>query len=153
MKNNNLYKLEYADLLTGMMNKNAYEERLQSFRNNPDSINKFSVAIIDLDSLEHINNIYGQHTVDEAIKITARCIFDTLGEIGMCYHIGSGRFSCVAVGDISGYVSELRDLVSFETANDLSVSVGYVNYNNKFNDIDEVIRYCDKMIQDEKNIG
>ena len=71
----------------------------------------------------------------------------------MCYHIGSGRFSCVAVGDISGYVSALRDLVSFETANDLSVSVGYVNYNNKFNDIDEVIRHCDKMIQDEKNMG
>lgn len=75
MKNNNLYKLAYADLLTGMMNKNAYEERLQSFRNNPDSINKFSVAIIDLDNLEYINNIYGQHTVDEAVKITARCIF------------------------------------------------------------------------------
>ena len=51
MKNNNLYKLAYADLLTGMMNKNAYEERLQSFRNNTDSINKFSVAIIDLDNL------------------------------------------------------------------------------------------------------
>ena len=43
--------------------------------------------------------------------------------------------------------------MSFETANDLSVSVGYVNYNNKFNDIDEVIRHCDKMIQDEKNMG
>lgn len=42
---------------------------------NPDSINKFSVAIIDLDNLEYINNIYGQHTVDEAVKITARCIF------------------------------------------------------------------------------
>ena len=153
MRNDNLYKLAYADLQTGMMNKNAYEERLQSFRNNPDCINKFSAAIIELESLEYINNIYGKHTGDEAIKITARCIFDTLGEIGMCYHIGGGRFACVAVGDMSGYVSALRDLVSFETANDLSVSVGYVNYNNKFKDIDEVIRHCDKMIQDEKNMG
>ena len=68
------------------------------------------------------------------LKLLQDVFFDTLGEIGMCYHIGSGRFSCVSVGDISGYVSELRDLVSFETANDLSVSVGYVNYNNKFND-------------------
>lgn len=153
MKNNSLFKLAYVDLLTGMMNRNAYEERLQSFRNTPDSISKFSVAIIELDNLEYINNIYGQNTGDEAIKITARCIFDTLGEIGMCYHIGGGRFACVAVGDMSGYVSALRDLVSFETANDLSVSVGYVNYNNKFKDIDEVIRHCDKMIQDEKNMG
>ena len=44
----------------------------------------------------------------------ADCIVKTIGIKADIYRIGGDEFVCIAERDISSYISELRDLISFE---------------------------------------
>lgn len=153
MRNNELFKLEFVDLLTGMLNRNAYEKRIQAFKDNPEGIENITLVMVRLNNLRLINDTYGHYAGDEAIKIIARCMFDTVGDRGVCYRIDGNKFMCIAVGDIRSYISSLRDLVSFENTElvyELSISVGYAGCNKSFDNIDMMIHHCNEMINDDK---
>ena len=68
--------------------------------------------------------------------------------------IGGDEFVCIAERDISSYIAELRDLVSFvgkEKLYPLSVSLGYSRFDTrKDKSIDDLIKHCDKKLYDAK---
>lgn len=108
-----LFKLAYTDAMTGVYNRNAYEEKLEKLNKANARLDNIMVVIVDLDRLKCINDTYGHRTGDDAIKTVADCIVRTVGKKADIYRIGGDEFVCIAERDISSYIAELRDLISF----------------------------------------
>ena len=51
-----LFLLAYTDIMTGVKNRNAYEEALVELRNDTARLDKIMVVVIDVDNLTVINN-------------------------------------------------------------------------------------------------
>ena len=149
-----LFKLAYTDAMTGVYNRNAYEEKLEKLNKVNARLDNIMVVIVDLDKLKCINDTYGHRTGDDAIKTVADCILKTVGKKADIYRIGGDEFVCIAERDISSYIAELRDLISFvgkEKTYSLSVSIGYSKFDTKRDKtIDDLIRRCDKKMYDAK---
>ena len=82
--------------MTHINNRSAFELAMEKERNNSDSHGYILIA--DLNNLKHVNDTYGHHYGDEAIKNTARLIHESFNEIGKCYRIGGDEF-CVISSD------------------------------------------------------
>jgi diguanylate cyclase (GGDEF)-like protein len=148
-----LFKLAYTDVMTGAYNRNAYEERLKKLRKPSANLRDITVIVIDVNGLKKINDTYGHHTGDEALKTVASFLEVSIGEKADIYRIGGDEFVCIATGDIGGYISEFRDMIGFQN-NDvpytLAVSVGYALYDESVDGIDELIKKCDKLMYKDK---
>ena len=88
-----LFKLAYTDAMTGVYNRNAYEEKLEKLNKANARLDNIMVVIVDLDKLKCINDTYGQRTGDDAIKTVADCILKTVGKKADIYRIGGDEFA------------------------------------------------------------
>ena len=134
--------------MTGVKNRNAYEEALVKLHNDTARLDKIMVVVIDVDNLTVINNTHGHHSGDEVIKTVANCLLKTIGTKADVYRVGGDEFVCVSECDISGYISEFRDCIGFENRTrtvPFSVSLGYMKYSSEVHkSIDELIIECEK---------
>ena len=85
-------QLATEDSMTGLANRNAYELRLEALVTHPPE--EVSIVLFDIDQMKRINDTYGHHGGDEAIRLAAHCIRDVFGPLGDCYRIGGDEF-CV----------------------------------------------------------
>lgn len=149
-----LFRLAYTDMLTGVANRNAYEEKLKYVRKSHAAIRDITVVVADLNGLKYINDNYGHHTGDEALKIVANALQKTIGKKGEIYRVGGDEFVCLITGKTLGCISEFRDHIAYERealSYRLSVSLGYVTYNDSFGgDIDLMIKHCDRLMYADK---
>lgn len=149
-----LFNLAYIDAMTGAYKRAAYEERLAKLRKSNARLDNIMVVIAEIDERYMINDIYGKMMGDDAIKTMANCLKRTVGTKADIYRIGVDYFVCIAEREIFSYVSELKDLVSFENREKIypfSVTLGYSLFNpQKHKTIDDLIMYCDKKLTDCK---
>lgn len=150
-----LFDLVYTDAMTGTHNRNAYEEHISKLKRKNVELKNITVVAVKLDDLNEIKYTMGNRTGDEAIKLAASCIMQTVGEKADVYRMGDDEFLCIAEKDVMSYISELRDLVSFEGKNKtypFYVSIGYMSFDNKkHKNIEDLIKDCDrKMIRARK---
>ena len=150
-----LFALAYTDSMTEIPNRNAYEEHLKKLRRDNVNLRSITVIVIDINGLKKINDSFGHHTGDEAIKTVADILKDTIAKKADVYRIGGDEFVCISESNPLPYLSQFRDTVSFADRDKLyklSVSVGYASFNDKHNKtIDDVIKYADeKMYKDKK---
>lgn len=149
-----LYKYAFVDLMTGLKNRNAYEEKLNSLRANCCRLKGIQVVVIDINGLKTINDNYGHDFGDEAIKTIGTCIQETLGNKGFCARIGGDEFVCMLHGDISENIEDFNRMVrlkSYFAEYPLSVSIGIAEYNEKTdNGIDSLIKRCDNLMYMKK---
>lgn len=149
-----LFALAYTDSMTGANNRTAYDEELEKLRRKSTRLNNITVMIASLNGLKNINSTYGQRTGDEAVKAAASCIMRTVGTKADVYRIDGDVFVCIAEKDVLSYVSELRDLVSFEAKEKIypfSLSIGYERFDGKkHKSIDELIIAADKRMCNDK---
>ena len=149
-----LFDLAYTDAITGVYNRAAYEERLAKLRKSNARLDNIMVVIAEIDERYMIDEVYGKISGDDAIKSMASCLKRTVGTKANIYRIGVDYFVCIAEREIFSYVSELKDLVSFENREKIypfSVSLGYSLFNpKKHKTIDDLILHCDKKLLDCK---
>jgi len=150
-----LFNLAYTDSMTELANRNAYEEHLKKLRKSNANLQNITVVVVDINGLKQINDGFGHHTGDEAIKTVAEILKDTIGKKADVYRIGGDEFVCISENNPFPYISQFRDTVSFANRDKiykLSVSVGYASYNDKHNKtIDDIIKYADeRMYKDKK---
>ena len=150
-----LFKLAYTDAMTGVYNRAAYEERIAKLRKRNARLDNIMIVIAKIDSLKKIKETFGNRMGDDAIKTLASCLTRTVGIKADVCRVDENEFICIAERDILSYVSELRDLVSFENREKIypfSVSLGYALFNpKKQKTIDDLIFYSDKKMNDIKN--
>ncbi len=151
-----LFNLAYSDSMTRTYNRNAYEEQLEKLRRKSTRLNNITIMTAEFNGLKGINDTYGHRIGDEAIKAAASCIKRTVGAKADIYRVGDNEFICIAEKDILSYISELRDLVSFENIEKVYpffLSIGYERYDGKkHKTIDDIIIAADKRLcEDKKN--
>lgn len=145
-----LYKLAFTDLLTGLKNRNAYEEKLKVYRRQPELLEGVSAVVIDIDGLKQINDTYGHHSGDEAIRTIGDCIIKSFGNKNFCCRNGGDEFVCFVYGNIPKKILDFKDYVNLKSHTaqyPLMASIGYAQFDkNKDVTVDGLMKRCDRLM-------
>jgi len=87
----NLYRYAYRDLLTGLYNRN-YWEQLKSGALEIYPSRSFSLIIIDIDNLKYINDNKGHLAGDKAIRIVGQSIRENIRKQDIAIRYGGDEF-------------------------------------------------------------
>jgi len=108
--------LAYEDLMTGLKNRTAFEERLNTFESTSDGDDAYIVAF-DMNGLKDINDKFGHMKGDQAIITIARIIKDAFDKRGTCYRTGGDEICVILTGsEIPEHSSLHETLRKFEEA-------------------------------------
>lgn len=152
------------DFLTGLNNRNEllrYLEKL--FKKSSELDNKTHIAFIDINDFKKVNDTYGHNQGDKALLSLTACLKEASYdyECFICRYAGD-EFTVVFKDSeeltVKSYLSRLQNLID-DTNNshkhkfNLSISVGFVSYNDNYKTVDDFINAADvKMYQEkEKN--
>jgi diguanylate cyclase (GGDEF)-like protein len=87
------------DALTGLANRRAFDERIQTeLGRNKRYGHSFSLAMIDLDGLELVNDRQGQAAGDEILRELATILKKHTRVIDACFRLGGDEFAIVMPG-------------------------------------------------------
>ena len=85
-------ELAYKDILTGLGNRTAYEEKLETLDDIILLNQNTAVIMLDIDKLKIVNDTWGHRGGDSLIRDAAECIWNAYGDIGDCYRVGGDEF-------------------------------------------------------------
>ncbi len=92
-------QLAYADALTGLPNRRALSEHLDSLRF-LGSDRAMALIAIDLDLFKDVNDVHGHLTGDRLLVAVAECLTRIVGRSGTAYRLGGDEFAITL--DIEG---------------------------------------------------
>lgn len=92
-KNDVLEILAYEDLMTGLKNRTAFEERMNEYQNTTDTA-EHCIITFDMNCLKGINDKFGHQKGDQAIVKVTGIIKEIFEPHGVCYRIGGDEI-CV----------------------------------------------------------
>lgn len=95
-----LEKLAYTDMMTGLENRTAFEEKMAYFRKEKRTENLY-ILVADLNGLKYINDHFGHSMGDLAIKRMGELLVQYFGSLSNCYRIGGDEFCVIAEGTVS----------------------------------------------------
>lgn len=105
-------KFANTDMLTGALNRNAYEDMLKNLSAPGIELSGYSAALFDINDLKFINDNFGHKSGDEAIKRCYELIVNVFDGKGSCYRIGGDEFVFVVnEPDISEQMEQFEQLV------------------------------------------
>lgn len=142
-------KLSTIDSLTGVQNRNSYEETLEELRKNP----KMGIICIyaDANGLHELNNTKGHEAGDDMIKFLAKKFVDEYGAENV-YRTGGDEF--VALADTGTWSQAkvravyIKDLAE---ANGYAVSIGLSQLKPNLT-IDDIVKEAERnMFSDKSN--
>lgn len=94
-----LEKMYIHDSLTGLFNRRGYYRFAQSMYEDAlrDKL-PLMIVCVDIDHLKTINDTYGHHEGDAAIKALAACLGRVAPPNGLCVHLSGDEFMMMAAG-------------------------------------------------------
>lgn len=104
MKKDVMQHLAFTDLLTNLPNRNAFEERMESYRTGGNQQHPM-IILADLNELKHINDIWGHRKGDEAIIATGHILRKIFPDSAEVYRIGGDEF-CIISDSIDEIAAE-----------------------------------------------
>jgi len=152
------------DGLTGVLNRNAFDERMEEEMNRANRTQQ-SLAIImfDLDKFKRINDNYGHPYGDYVIKSTAQILKDSVRNIDVVARYGGEEFIIILVDtDISKcrHVAErmVENISKFDfDYNDvkvrMTISAGMAEFPADTDKIESLIDKADKAMYESKRKG
>lgn len=87
-----LEKLSISDGLTGMLNRRGFDERSRDAISSMDERRTVCTMVIDMDGLKRINDIYGHHEGDRAIRAAAQLITKSCSDGEIAGRAGGDEF-------------------------------------------------------------
>lgn len=89
-----LLRLSRTDRLTSLWNRGYWEERLNDeFRRHKRIESDVCLVMFDIDHFKNINDSYGHHVGDEAIRTVSRVLLDNSREVDICGRYGGEEFA------------------------------------------------------------
>ena len=142
-----LERVNFTDILTGVSNRNGYRKAVRELLNAPPE--SLGVLVLSHNGLKHINESFGQKYGDEIIIRTARKLQDTVQ--GQICRIGGDEFA-VFCPDMSR--QEFEDLVkklqrSFLQEQDYSISLGW-DWDNGGTDVNGQLLRAEEWMRTQK---
>jgi len=156
-----LYKLAYKDILTGLKNRTAYEEKYQELINKGGQIHGVTVIIADLNNLKKLNDDIGHYAGDIGIKEVADCLSEAFNRLGEIYRYGGDEFIVICEGVSNGLIVEAAEhfhalIRQTNEANSLvkiSVALGFAEFDPELDaDILDLINRADKEMYKIKTV-
>lgn len=145
---NELEELSFHDTLTGLYNRNYYNNYVDKFVIEPN--NKMGIIFGDINGLKIQNDNYGHESGDRLIKETSVFLMDNLD--GLIFRIGGDEFVCfydnITKTDFDNIVANLINKI--DQTESISISIG-TTWSENFDDIQHIIAYADKNMYENKN--
>lgn len=105
--------LAYSDGLTGLGNRTAYLEQIESYASGEAGISQLGIVFLDVNNLKKVNDNQGHEKGDELITAASKIIADSFGKNGKSYRIGGDEF-CVLMTGISLQEKYEQGLMEFQ---------------------------------------
>lgn len=150
------------DSLTKVYNKKTiteYASRLVK----QDTVNRISIAILDIDYFKQVNDRYGHLYGDKVLTRVAKKLKEVVGEDGVVGRIGGDEFMIVLKGinddyALRGILRAIRTQVKWEFKNDyenfqVTTSIGVAFSPNKGHDYEELFKKADFCLYVAKEKG
>ncbi|HHV75222.1 MAG TPA: GGDEF domain-containing protein [Thermoanaerobacterium sp.] len=152
----NLYKYAYRDYLTGLYNRN-YWEQLKIKISEANLHKRFYLIIIDIDNLKFINDNKGHLEGDKVIKIVGQSIKESIRKDDIAIRYGGDEFF-ILISSNKMYVAQMvinriRKSINKRCKTGdirIEISAGTAYYNSVCN-LENVIIMADKNMYKEKN--
>lgn len=87
----NLYKYAYRDSLTGLYNRNYWEQLISGVLHRPIP-KRFTLIVIDVDNLKNLNDNKGHLAGDKAIRIVGKSIRESIRKQDIAIRYGGDEF-------------------------------------------------------------
>jgi len=97
-KNRELWTMAHQDALTGMRNRRAFDdylETLQGFNKRKTRSPNMRLMLCDINHFKAINDSYGHQVGDAVLKGAAECLHRALRSNEMLFRLGGDEFACV----------------------------------------------------------
>ncbi len=160
-------ELEYLanhDALTDLLNRRSFfEESEKEFSKGRRTGHPVSVLVIDADEFKQINDMFGHHTGDEAIKVIARLAKLSLRSDDVLGRVGGEEFAVVMPGTTLGLAHEVASRLRERIAEaliehpdgpvHLTVSIGATECKLWEETIQESLQRADAAMYDAKQAG
>ena len=144
----------YYDPMTGLKNRRAYEEHLQSLGD--DLPKDLCIVMADINGLKTANDTIGHEAGDELIISAAECLQQVFSMTDSVYRIGGDEFCVIMNGSLEEAERCIQRLEEI-TANRkgqyidcVSISCGAESSQN-YSDLDAVIQEADRKMYKSKN--
>lgn len=135
LKKADIYKtVAFLDNLTGLGNRQAYEQEIEKIDAREELIDHLVVGILDLNNLKHTNDMMGHAEGDRYIISISGFIQKYFGKIAKIYRIGGDEFAVLFTGRDSDIYFETEanmfDDIMREGRQDINFAYGSAIYNH-----------------------
>ncbi|MSO94346.1 MAG: diguanylate cyclase [Thermoleophilia bacterium] len=151
--------LAYRDSLTGIGNRRAFEDRLEScVAEAHEQRGDVALLLMDLDRLKETNDVSGHASGDAALTAVARALAAEAATAGseMAYRIGGDEFCLLLAGDTAEearLAGERLIAELFRSESAISVSVGVSSLGLGFKQPSDILRAADRALYTAKRTG
>ena len=140
--------LSRIDLLTGLLNRNAYEQSIEEYPSMCAS--SISCIYVDVNGLHEMNNNHGHAAGDKMLRFVAENLRDKFG-INNTYRIGGDEFVAFAADrDENDIRTMVNDAVCSIEKESYHVSVGVEFQESSAIDMDMLIKNAENRIYEDK---
>ncbi|RKP54115.1 GGDEF domain-containing protein [Cohnella endophytica] len=155
-------KLAYYDTLTGLPNRNHFQEHLRTTLNKANAGNIYAIFMIDLDNFKNINDSLGHAAGDSFLQYVSSRINRQLNGNGFLARIGGDEFTLVLpihhrsdANEVAiGLMSCVKEPVQLEGQQLLvSMSMGISVYPDDGKDMTSLLKNADMALYCEKYNG
>ncbi len=151
-----LYDLSVHDSLTGLFNRNHFENHMIKLQNR--GVANVGLVIFDLDGLKLINDALGHSIGDEYLISTAKILSSIFIETCIIYRIGGDEFVVLMWNTCekeiekvcNNFNKKIEEFNSIRNSIPLSVSLGYFFTNGEKFNLQEMFKEADKRMYREK---
>ncbi|MFY8112573.1 MAG: putative bifunctional diguanylate cyclase/phosphodiesterase [Rhabdaerophilum sp.] len=154
--------LAHTDPLTGLPNRRALFEHLQTFAPSTRPVPPMTVLMLDLDGFKSVNDQHGHQAGDRVLKQAAEVFRTELGTAGFVARLGGDEFVALlpeivndgALQRLHYHLQQaLRQRVPMEGLVPIGVSIGAVNSTTETGDGEDLLKMADLAVYAAKAAG
>ena len=153
-----------SDPLTGLANRNRYNQRLQETVNQASRFNThFALMQIDLDKFKPVNDTYGHPVGDALLQHVAKILLSSCRDVDTVARLGGDEFSIILNGinrpeDVTVSAERIIEKLSHPIMiehHDIKIgaSIGISYYPDDSEDTEELFGMADKALYSSKQEG
>lgn len=150
-------QMAYLDMMTGLRNRAAFMEETKQDAALPGAL---AYIMVDVNNLKKTNDALGHQKGDELIRQVARCVQESVGELGSCYRLGGDEFVAVLKNVPEAAAIDCRDRIrsAIRSADEkngfpVSAAIGLAWAAPGPKDPEGLLRQADNAMYEDKKAG
>lgn len=155
-----LLNLSSTDNLTGLLNRNGFQEHLTKYMKKHSNEHCVCIAL-DIDDFKFINDLFGHSTGDKALCILADTIRSSFPKNSILCRNGGDEFCIIlknctckdAKAQIEAFTDMPRSFIASNQTQSFNISVGYAQYNPDDGSVEQLLIDADTALYDVKIKG